>query len=568
MLGWYITGELSKFYLNETSDNLKIRTNLVREYILKENLLASEDLNRVCKELANTSNTRVTIISRSGVVLADSDEDPSVMDNHADRPEIIQSIKNGNGTSIRYSNTQKQEMMYFALPFYKDDKVVAVVRLSLPLSSIENTIWQMQERIIVGGTVIALLAVLVSFLVSKRISKPLEKIKEGAERFAGGEFDRKLYTRGTIEISSLAETLNTMAQQLDERIKTLSRQRGEQEAMLRSMVEGVLAVDVDERIILINKAAGNFFQINAKECPEKLIREVIRNTALQEFIQKALNSRKRIKTEISIFNEEELVLQIKGSALQDTEGKQIGTLIVMNDITQFRQLEKMRSEFVANVSHELKTPITSIKGFVETLREGAIQEPDKTIQFLDIIAKQTDRMNAIIDDLLNLSRIEQQEESTGMQLSTGNVYQAVTGAVQDCLNQATQKQISIQVDCGENLSSMINTPLLQQAITNLVDNAIKYSEAGSEIKISAREKKKKIVLSVQDMGSGISKEHHSRLFERFYRVDKARSQKLGGTGLGLAIVKHIAAIHNGKVTIESEPGKGSTFSIHIPNSSR
>jgi two-component system phosphate regulon sensor histidine kinase PhoR len=488
------------------------------------------------------------------------------MDNHTDRPEIIQSIENGNGTSIRYSNTQKQEMMYFALPFYKDDKVVAVVRLSLPLSSIENTIWQMQERIIVGGIVIALLAVLVSFLVSKRISKPLEKIKEGAERFAGGEFDRKLYSRGTIEISSLAETLNMMAQQLDERIKTLSRQRGEQEAMLRSMVEGVLAVDVDERIILINKAAGNFFQINAKECPEKLIREVIRNTALQEFIQKALNSRKRIKTEISIFNEEELVLQIKGSALQGTEGKQIGTLIVMNDITQFRQLEKMRSEFVANVSHELKTPITSIKGFVETLREGAIQEPEKAIQFLDIIAKQSDRMNAIIDDLLNLSRIEQQEESTGMQLSTGNVYQAVTGAVQDCLNQAAQKQISIQVDCGESLSAMINTPLLQQAITNLVDNAIKYSEAGSEIKISAREKKKKIILSVQDWGSGISKEHHSRLFERFYRVDKARSQKLGGTGLGLAIVKHIAAIHNGKVTVESEPGKGSTFSIHIPKS--
>ena len=257
-------------------------------------------------------------------------------------------------------------------------------------------------------------------------------------------------------------------------LKRSHKQRNEQEAMLRSMFEGVIAVDMDERIILINKAAGKFFQINAKDCSKKLMSEVIRNTSLQEFIQYALKSNKRTKIEITIFQEKELVLEIRGSTLQDVKGNQIGTLIVMNDITQFRQLESMRSEFVANVSHELKTPITSIKGFVETLQDGEVKDPDKIIQFLDIIAKQTDRMNAIIDDLLKLSRIEQQKESSDIQLSQNKICDIIIGAVQDCRNQAAQKQITIDVNCDENLSANINPPLLQQAITNLIDNAVKY----------------------------------------------------------------------------------------------
>ena len=563
-LSWYVSSSFRSFYLDETSSKLEARANLVREYLLKKNLLNSEDLNIECRHLADLSNTRITVVSKTGKVLADSDENPYLMDRHSDRLEIIEALNGRTGTSVRYSYTLNQDMMYLAIPVFENDVIVAVVRLSFPLTFIEDTLWQIQERIIIGGIIIAVLAAFVSFFISKRISKPLERIRKGAERFARGDFNKKLYGRGSIEISSLAETLNTMAQQLDERIKTLSRQRSEQEAMLRSMVEGVIAVDMEERIIRINKAAGNFFQINAKDCSKKLISEVIRNTSLQEFIQNALKSKKQTKTEITIFQEEERVLDIRGSALQDTKGIQIGTLIVMNDITQFRQLESMRSEFVANVSHELKTPITSIKGFVETLQEGVVKDPKKINQFLDIVAKQTDRMNAIINDLLHLSRIEQQKESSDILLSQNKICEIITSAVQDCQNQAVRKQISIQINCDENISANINPPLLQQAIINLIDNAVKYSETGGRIEIYTGVKTKKIIISVQDWGCGISKEHHSRLFERFYRVDKARSQRLGGTGLGLAIVKHIAAIHNGKVSVESEPGKGSTFSIHLP----
>ncbi|MBC8486386.1 MAG: HAMP domain-containing protein [Bacteroidetes bacterium] len=514
--------------------------------------------------MADLSNTRITVVSKTGKVLADSDENPYLMDRHSDRLEIIEALNGRTGTSVRYSYTLNQDMMYLAIPVFENDVIVAVVRLSFPLTFIEDTLWQIQERIIIGGIIIAVLAAFLSFIISRRISRPLERIRKGAERFARGKFDKKLYGRGSVEISSLAETLNTMAKQLDERIRTLSKQRNEQEAMLRSMVEGVIAVDMDERIILINKAAGNFFQISAKDCSKKLISEVIRNTSLQEFIRYALKSNKRTKTEITIFQEKDLVLEIRGSALQDVKGNQIGTLIVMNDITQFRQLESMRSEFVANVSHELKTPITSIKGFVETLQDGEVKDPDKIIQFLDIIAKQTDRMNAIIDDLLKLSRIEQQKESSDIQLSQNKICDIIIGAVQDCKSQTAQKRISINIDCDDNLSANINPLLLRQAIINLVDNSIKYSDTGSNIEITVFEKKKKIVISVRDWGCGISNEHHHRLFERFYRVDKARSHGLGGTGLGLAIVKHIAAIHNGKVSVESEPGNGSTFSIHLP----
>ena len=563
-LSWYVSSSFRSFYLDETSSKLEARANLVREYLLKKNLLNSEDLNIECRHLADLSNTRITVVSKTGKVLADSDENPYLMDRHSDRLEIIEALNGRTGTSVRYSYTLNQDMMYLAIPVFENDVIVAVVRLSFPLTFIEDTLWQIQERIIIGGIIIAVLAAFLSFIISRRISRPLERIRKGAERFARGKFDKKLYGRGSVEISSLAETLNTMAKQLDERIRTLSKQRNEQEAMLRSMVEGVIAVDMDERIILINKAAGNFFQISAKDCSKKLISEVIRNTSLQEFIRYALKSNKRTKTEITIFQEKDLVLEIRGSALQDVKGNQIGTLIVMNDITQFRQLESMRSEFVANVSHELKTPITSIKGFVETLQDGEVKDPDKIIQFLDIIAKQTDRMNAIIDDLLKLSRIEQQKESSDIQLSQNKICDIIIGAVQDCKSQTAQKRISINIDCEDNIFANINPPLLQQAITNLIDNSIKYSDTGGKIEITVLEKKKKIMISVQDWGCGISKEHHQRLFERFYRVDKARSQKLGGTGLGLAIVKHIAAIHNGKVSVESEPGKGSIFSIHLP----
>ena len=563
-LSWYVSSSLKSFYLDETSSKLEARANLVREYILKKNLLNSKDLIEECQELAVLSNTRITVVSKNGKVLADSDENPYSMDNHSDRWEIIEALNGRTGTSVRYSYTLNQDMMYLAIPVYEKDVIIAVVRLSFPLIFIEETLWQIQKRIIIGGIIIAILAAFVSFFISRRISRPLERIRKGAERFARGKFDKKLYGRGSVEISSLAETLNTMAKQLDERIRTLSKQRNEQEAMLRSMVEGVIAVDMDERIILINKAAGNFFQISAKDCSKKLISEVIRNTSLQEFIRYALKSNKRTKTEITIFQEKDLVLEIRGSALQDVKGNQIGTLIVMNDITQFRQLESMRSEFVANVSHELKTPITSIKGFVETLQDGEVKDPDKIIQFLDIIAKQTDRMNAIIDDLLKLSRIEQQKESSDIQLSQNKICDIIIGAVQDCKSQTAQKRISINIDCDDNLSANINPLLLRQAIINLVDNSIKYSDTGSNIEITVFEKKKKIVISVRDWGCGISNEHHHRLFERFYRVDKARSHGLGGTGLGLAIVKHIAAIHNGKVSVESESGKGSTFSIHLP----
>jgi two-component system phosphate regulon sensor histidine kinase PhoR len=331
------------------------------------------------------------------------------------------------------------------------------------------------------------------------------------------------------------------------------------------MVEGVLAVDAAERLITINKAAATFFEVDPEFSIGKIIQEVIRNTDLQEFIGTVLSRQITQEKEITFFSGgEELFIRATGTILLDTNDRSVGVVVVLNDITRLRRLENMRREFVANVSHELKTPVTSIKGYIETLLEGAKDEPDTAMQFLQVAARQTDRLNAIIEDLLSLSRIEQEAEADTVKMEKTNILKVLQSAVQTCRVKAEAKNIKIELDCHEDLSAPVNAPLLEQAIVNLVDNALKYSDADSEVAIKVSQSSREISITVIDHGRGITREHLPRLFERFYRVDKDRSREIGGTGLGLAIVKHIALAHQGRVNVESKLGQGSKFLIHIP----
>lgn len=522
-------------------------------------------LDALSKTLGQQSGTRLTIILPGGDVIADSEESPQRMENHADRPEVSQALKGEIGETTRYSNTLQQEMMYVALPVDVESEVIASVRVSLPLASITRTLQTVVYQIVNSGIAIAIAAGLVSLWLARRLSQPLEEMKQGAERFAGGELDKRLPNYPGEELGALAEAMNQMAAQLNERIATEVRQRNEQEAVLASMIEGVLAVDHQEKILRLNQAAARLFDIDQTESIGRKIHESVRTPELQQFITESLASAVSIEADMTLFSQgEERSLQAHGTPLCDADGRKIGALIVVNDVTRLRRLENLRRDFVANVSHELKTPITAIKGAVETMLGGAKDDPQDSQQFLEIAARQADRLNAIIEDLLALSRLERDAEAEGIVRTETSLLPILESALQSCSRNAESKKIQVKLFCSEQLKARINPALLEQAVINLVDNAIKYSDVEKIVSVEGWQDHDQVKIKVQDRGHGIPQEHLPRLFERFYRVDTARSRAVGGTGLGLAIVKHIAQAHAGEVSVHSTFGEGSVFTISLP----
>jgi two-component system phosphate regulon sensor histidine kinase PhoR len=329
------------------------------------------------------------------------------------------------------------------------------------------------------------------------------------------------------------------------------------------MVEGVLAVDSNSHIVSVNQAAANFLDIDAQKTQGRNIEEAIRNPDLQKYVQDILSQAEPGETDIVLSGPPERIIRLDGAALTDTHGDRSGAVIVLSDMTRIRRLENLRRDFVANVSHELRTPITSIKGFVETLQEGAITEPKEAERFLRIIARHSDRLNAIVEDLLTLSSLEEGSEQRKIAFEKKPVRSVLESVLELSSVKAEEKNITVYLDCDKAIHARMNAALLEQAVLNLVDNAVKYSEPGGQIQIQVQKEDGMVTISVRDDGCGIAKKYHERIFERFYVVDKSRSRKLGGTGLGLAIVKHIAVVHGGKVTVESKFGQGSMFNIYL-----
>ena len=565
-VSWYVSGALRGFYYEQVREDLEKRAFLVAQLVSPDQVvLADERLDLLAKRLGEQTDTRITIVREDGRVLADTRETPSLMDNHANRPEIKVAFRGERGMAVRFSRTLQQEMMYVAIPLPDGEKIVGSMRTAMSVARIEHTLGDLQQQLLIFGALLTLALAAISYVVAKRISKPLEDMKRGAIRFARGKFERSLPVRGAVEIADLADALNRMARQLDERIQTIVEQRNEQQAMLASMVEGVIAVDSSEKVIRMNQAASKLVGVEAAEVNGRPIHEVLRKADLLRFVNDTLAANRPVERDISLrIDGKECYLQAHGSALTDAQGEQIGALVVLNDVTRLRRLEGIRRDFVANVSHELKTPITAIRGSAETLADGAIDNPEEAKRFVAIVAKQADRLNAIIDDLLALSRIEQESDREGIVLEPGRIRPVLENAVMACSHAAGEKRVEITLNCSPELTSRINAPLLEQAIVNLLTNAIKYSELDSNVLVDASQLRDSIQLKVQDWGCGIPSEHLPRLFERFYRVDKARSRDQGGTGLGLSIVKHIAQAHDGEVVVHSRIDEGSTFTIMLP----
>jgi two-component system phosphate regulon sensor histidine kinase PhoR len=562
---WYASEAMRQFFMDQIATDLKARAGLLQKQITGLlSPLRSETIDAICKEAGRLSATRITVILPDGTVIGDSRETPRLMDNHGSRPEIITALSGETGKSLRFSKTLMQRMLYVAVPIRDDRDIAAVLRTSLPATAVETEIRSIQLKIVLGGCIIALLAAGISWVISRRISRPIELMKKGAELFANGDLSHRLTFPDTEEMAALADAMNQMAVQLDNRIETIRRQRNQLETVLASMLEGVIAVDSEERIVSINRVAAQLFENEPANCQAKSIQEVIRSPALQQFIRRALNNPHPAEEDIIVYQNEERVIDVKSSPLLDSVQQQMGTLVVFNDVTQLRRLENMRRDFVGNVSHEIKTPLTAIKGFVETLQQGKVEKVHEKERFLGIIQKHVDRLNAIIEDLLTLSRIEQEDESKEINRVKVNLADAFQAAIQVCRPKAEEKHIHIDLDCEKDTTAIFDPTLIEQAVVNLLDNALKYSEPQSTVLVKSHQQNSEVIISVQDHGIGIAQKHLPRLFERFYRVDKARSRNMGGTGLGLAIVKHIAQAHGGYVKVESKLGEGSCFGIHLP----
>lgn len=529
-------------YKQNTKQNLKRTNNVVCNYINTNN---NVDLSKIFKN----SDMRVTYINKNGVVLYDNFVDKSKLDNHNKRIEVVAARKNGDGYSMRYSDSLKNNVLYYA----KARKDGTIVRTAIKISSIERFEEKYFKFYIYVVALSVIMAVFLSFKLSHVILNPIEELKDTTYRIAMGELETRAKVTSKDEIGQLSKTFNNMAEKLQMNIKESNEKQQKLEAILISMDSGVIAVDKKHRIIMINPYAEKIFG-TGKNVIGKRLMDCIRNYELEDIFNREMKDYVEIKTTWP----KERNLRIKTADIINGY-ERIGIVAVVQDITDMKKLENMRTEFVANVSHELKTPLTSIKGFSETLRY--VDDAKQKGEFLDIIDDEVNRLTRLISDILTLSDIE---VHTSMKKEEFNVNEIIK-AVQYLLKKSAEtKNIKINV-VGDDVPNLVgDSDRFKQMIINLVDNAIKYTENGGKVLIRKKYDSNNCTICVKDSGVGIPKNHLKRIFERFYRIDKARSRANGGTGLGLAIVKHIVMNFNGNIDIQSKVGSGSEFTITIP----
>lgn len=564
--GWYASSAMRRFYISQTRENLFHQAHLLIDQFRP--LLEQGDLKRVdelCKAHGRHVPQRLTVILPNGVVAGDSMSDPGQMENHGAREEVKSALYGNPASTNRFSATLRQGMLYAAVPITGQDKIAGIMRVAIATRDMDVSLQTLRVHLIEGGFIIALLASVVCLVISRGISRPIETMRQGATRFARGDLAHRLDLPATVEFAELADAMNRMATDLENRIQVVMQQRNESQAVLSSMTEGVIALDASERILHCNQSALRMLDRSLEQVKDRSIQETIRNRELHDMLRETLADGTPTEKDITLGRQDGLVLNTHCTPLLDADGRRIGVLLVMNDVTRLRRLENMRRDFAANVSHEIKTPLTAIQGFVETLRHGGVDDPQEAARFLGIIHKHVIRLTAIIDDLMKLSRLEQKAEGTQVNLERCRVKEVIETAVQFCGPKAADKEIDISVTCDANISADMDVDLMEQAALNLLDNAVKYSPEGSSIHIDADIQDRMVRIRFKDHGIGIPQKHLSRLFERFYRVDTARSRKMGGTGLGLAIVKHIVQAHGGRVEVESVQGQGSIFTICIPS---
>ncbi|MDC3158939.1 ATP-binding protein [bacterium] len=580
IIGWgvqyYFIGPfIEQFYLNETKEHLTSKAHLIQSGIdtKRENV----SLQDFVKKSSKLSEIRITILDTNGVVLADSEEDPGSMENHRGvnkREEIEVAIKKGIGSSQRYSTTINEHMLYVAILASVEGSHF-IIRTSESMLSLNTSINKVRQRIVLITIIILIVIIPAVIITSRFITRPLFLIGKAAKKISKGDmFDpipisQKSFFSGTEEISSITVALNEMAKELDKKIATITREKNEQKNILNyiniiqySMSEGLIAIDLENKFSTINKAASSYLNIDRKKDIGKPYDKKIKNKAIKKIIKSILKKQRPITKEIRIGRMKKMFFIVNGKVLKDQKSKPVGCLIVMTDVTRLKQLEAMRRVFVANVSHELKTPITSIGGYIETA-QGDIPLETKN-EFLEKAIKQNNRLNSIIDDLLRLSRIEAIEDEDTFTLSTQKLLPIIESSIEDIRGEIKKYGNKVVIECSDDICAKIDSQLMREALINLLENAIKYGFDNSTVILSVKRKSNKILIDIENKGELIPEKERDRIFNRFYRLDKSRSKKTGGTGLGLAIVKHISIVHNGTIEVHKSDGDTTVFRLTLP----
>lgn len=558
---------LPPYLVHQIETDLRRDAIVVREVFesqLKTGHVDETEINHLSHDLAKKTGLRITVIGLTGTVIGESDiaeDDLKNIENHLQRPEIQQAFHEGIGSATRHSDTIGVDLLYVAVPV-RDDKLVGFVRVAMPLVEIQRTTARVLHIVAVASVLVGFATAPILYWLSRRVTRPIVQMREVAGRVARGDFTEKAPTRVSGELGELAAALNDMSSQLAARIRELSEEKADLSAILAGMTEGVLVVRPDGRIRLTNQALRSPFAID-EEAIGKTVWEAFHNISLQELVSEVIQEGDVAARELTFLTPNERAYELSATRLQDHQGILTGVIVVFHDITRMRQFENTRKEFVANVSHELRTPLSIIKGYVETLLDEQPPDEQTARQFLQTVQRHSRRLEALIADLLSISALESQQAR--LNFEPVSMHAAAQSVVDELARQASERSVAVSVEISDSISAVrADARRLHQVLFNLLDNAIKYTPSGGHVTIRADEKDGLIETTVADDGPGIAAEHLPHVFERFYRVDKARSRELGGTGLGLSIVKHIVQSHTGRVWAESQLEKGSTFHFTLP----
>jgi two-component system phosphate regulon sensor histidine kinase PhoR len=549
-------------------------TDQIKQELMSEGqvmlLMPLEQIIHNIQRLSEVWQARLTVVNAAGQVLADSDREARNLDSHLDRPEIQEARVKGQGSAVRYSQTLRIDMMYVAFPVRAAGQITGYIRLAKPLQEVESAISHFY-RIVFRAAVIILVSflVLALFFIPRLIS-PLLRIKDYTERVRGQETPGSLLIYSRDEIGQLADNINLLVQTYTENIRIAREEREKLAAVFASMTEGIVILNRENRIELVNRGGSDILGNKYEDITGKTLMEAFRNVELQNALDACRSGDRPFSQEISLGDDNLLLLNVNIAPIKGLPEEESKTIMAFHNLTQLRKLERVRADFVANVTHEIRTPLTAIIGFVQTLQDGAMGDKTEAARFLSIIAANAQRLNRLVDDLLTLSRIELGE--AGLRLEKVDVRDAVLQAIAVIEGQAKAKGLAIRQDWPDDLPPILaDADSLLQILLNVLDNAVKFTPSGSiavAISVDAcrggLETSPYMVITIADSGIGIPKQEIARLGERFYRVDKMRSRELGGTGLGLSIVKHLLKAHRGWMEVESQPGTGTTVKLIFP----
>ncbi len=566
ILVWVIC---SRWFVDEARDeitrSLEAQARLIQEAALP--VLEGGDqtgFQQRIAELGAEVGTRFTIIRVDGTVIADSDESPSSMGNHRDRPEVIGALENGVAAYSRFSDTIGTEMMYAALDVQSDGKSCGIVRAGIRLNAVDIRLGRLRNALLIAAVGATLLSLAVGYVFARRVTVPISEMTRAAERVAaGGSAGMAITQARRDEIGDLSRALASMETRLHDRLELLQVERHKLAAVLAGMVEGVVAVDDEQRILHVNEAAARMLSVEVRDYAGGSLFDLTRVPKVSDTVATVLRTGTNAQDEVHLPGSPPRILQLHASPLRDVGNQVTGSVVVLHEVTELRRLETVRRDFVANVSHELKTPLAAIRGILETVDEDPQMPDEIRVNFLSKVRRQSQRLSALVSDLLVLSRIESDHALD--QRDIHDLRDVVGDSVTKYADDVSGQGLTLETDISEHpVQVLSDEETLREIVDNLLTNAVRYTPSGGQLWLRVRSESGSAVFEMEDTGIGIEPSEQDRIFERFYTVDKARSREKGGTGLGLAIVKHATESMGGQIFLESQPGRGSTFRVRIP----